>query len=414
MVGSAQHTMPVIRDRLEPSSMDASFVSDPIDLQPPFPLTPQTPAPPGILVIDDSPDILLQIDTALRADYSVRVANSGSRALEILEQTSGADLILLDVLMPDPDGFETCRRIKAHPEWRRIPLIFLTSLNREGHEITGLSLGAVDYLSKPIVPDVLRARIATHLELARIRVELQQRLDELSEERALIEDIIVRLRIDRAFDGRRLRHLMRPVERTSGDICLAAWTPDGRQWVLVGDFTGHGLTAAMAGPLVKQIFYQQCADNVSLDTLIATLDRQLHDQLPTGRFMAAYIAEVTADRRLLHLANASMPEALLVSPAGRVTTLESRSLALGIAPGVSGELLHSLEVETGTRLLLASDGLLEASDSNGRLFGLERLTAAYTALLERQGPLEDLLDAVRYHRGRNSLEDDVLILELTL
>nr|WP_155451452.1 SpoIIE family protein phosphatase [Allochromatium palmeri] len=73
-----------------------------------------------------------------------------------------------------------------------------------------------------------------------------------------------------------------------------------------------------------------------------------------------------------------------------------------------------MEVETESRLLLTSDGLLEASDPNGRLFGLERLTAAYTTLLERQGPLEDLLDAVRYHRGRNSLEDDVLILELTL
>ncbi len=80
MVGSAQHTMPVIRDRLEPSSMDVSFISDPIVLLSPSPFSPPTPTSPRILVIDDSPDILLQIDTALRADYSVHVANSGACA----------------------------------------------------------------------------------------------------------------------------------------------------------------------------------------------------------------------------------------------------------------------------------------------------------------------------------------------
>jgi len=395
--------------------MDSSFDSDPIDFQSSPPPVPQAPIPPKILVIDDSPDILLQIDTALRADYSVRVANSGPRGLGVLEQTSGADLILLDVLMPDPDGFETCRRIKAHPEWRRIPLIFLTSLNREGHEITGLSLGAVDYLSKPIIPDVLRARIATHLELARIRVELQQRIEELSEERALIEDIILRMRVDRAFDHRRLRYLMCPVERTSGDLCLAAWTPDGRQRVLVGDFTGHGLMAAIAGPLVKQSFYRHCAEAIALEALITTLDHQLHEQLPTGKFMAAQVLEVSADRRRLQFMNAGMPEGLLVSPQGEITLLEARSLALGIAPDVAApDRFQTLEVETGTRLLLASDGLLEATDPNGRLFGLERLVKTYTALLERQGPLEDLLEDVRHHRGQNSIDDDVLILELTL
>ncbi|QGU33272.1 PP2C family protein-serine/threonine phosphatase [Thermochromatium tepidum] len=395
--------------------MDISFAPDPIALRSPFRSRSPASSSARVLAVDDSPDVLLQIDTALRADYSVYVANSGPRALEILEQVPNIDLILLDVLMPDPDGFATCRRIKTHPEWCRIPLIFLTALDQHQHEVEGLALGAVDYLSKPIIPDLLRARLATHLELARIRVELQQRVEELSEERALIEDILLRLRRDHAFDGRGLRYLMRPVERTSGDLCLAAWTPDGRQWVLVGDFTGHGLTAAMAGPLVRQILYQQCADNVPLATLIATLDRQLHDQLPTGRFMAAHIVEVTADRRFLHLANASMPEALLVSPAGDIEILASRSLALGIAPDArSHDSLQTLEVETGARLLLTSDGLLEATDPNGQPFGVERLVKAYIALMERQGPLEDLLEEVCHHRGQNSIDDDVLILELTL
>jgi two-component system, HptB-dependent secretion and biofilm response regulator len=396
--------------------MDSSFDSNPIDFRLPLPRRLNQPRfLPRSWSSTTVRTSYSRSTSALRSQYSIRVANSGARALEILEQVPDVDLILLDVLMPDLDGFETCRRIKAHPQWRRIPLIFLTALNQEGHEITGLALGAVDYLSKPIIPDLLRARLATHLELARIRIELQQRLDELSEERALIEDIIVRLRLDRTFDERHLRHLMCPVERTSGDLCLAAWTPDGRQRVLVGDFTGHGLTAAMAGPLVKQLFYRQCADAVALDTLIATLDRQLHEQLPTGRFMAAQVLEVSADRRLLQFMNAGMPEGLLVSPQGDITLLAARSLALGIAPDVAApDRLQTLEVETGTRLLLASDGLVEATDPHDRLFGVERLIGSYRAVLERQGRLEDLLDDLRYYRGQPSIDDDVLILELTL
>ncbi|WP_177168970.1 PP2C family protein-serine/threonine phosphatase [Allochromatium warmingii] len=370
---------------------------------------------PRILIVDDSPEVICQIDALLQAQYSILVANSGLRALEILEQAPGVDLILLDVLMPDPDGFETCRRIKAHPDWCQIPLIFLTALDYEGHEVTGLSLGAVDYLAKPIVPAVLHARLNTHLELARVRCALQQHLNQLAEERALVEACLMRLHTDRRFDARYVRYFMQPVERTSGDLCLVAWTPDDRQWVLVGDFTGHGLIAALAGPLVKQIFYSHCAAGDALETLIATLDTHLYEQLPTGRFMAAYLAEVSADRQQLRLMNASMPEGLLFMPSGACEHLTSRALALGIAPEFAApDRLQTLRVEPGARLLLVSDGVLETTAPDGEQFGLERLLTSYQTLWQRGGSLHDMLADLRYHRGRTALEDDVLILELTL
>lgn len=131
--------------------------------------------------------------------------------------------------------------------------------------------------------------------------------------------------------------------------------------------------------------------------------------------MAAYLAEVSADRQQLRLMNASMPEGLLFMPSGACEHLTSRALALGIAPELAApDRLQTLRVEPGARLLLVSDGVLETTAPDGEQFGLERLLTSYQTLWQRGGSLHDMLADLRYHRGRTALEDDVLILELTL
>ncbi|QIK38646.1 SpoIIE family protein phosphatase [Caldichromatium japonicum] len=375
--------------------------------------------PDTVLAVDDNPDVLLQIDHALRPDYRVCVANSAEGALEVLEQNPEIDLILLDVLMPGLDGFQTCRLIKKHPDWQRIPLLFLTALDQDRQEVMGLMLGAVDYLAKPIVPEVLRARVNTHLELARLRAQLQARIQELTEERALIEDILLRLHRDCSFDNRSLHQIMQPVERVSGDLCLADLTPDGRQWLLAGDFTGHGLIAAMAGPLVKQIFYDHCAFGVPFEQLIATLEQRLYDHLPRGRFMAAHVIEVAADRTQITWINAGMPDAFLVSPGGDIAVLRSQTLPFGIAVGQARAGIQVVAAPPGSHLLLCSDGVTEAASPSGEAFSSERLISAYRELLLvrnlKEGlALDALLQTIYAHRQQNTLEDDALILELAL
>ena len=120
---------------------------------------------PGILVVDDTPDNLSMINNLLKGSYRVRVANNGEKGLKIAFSDSPPDLILLDIMMPVMDGYETCRQLKLNPATRDIPVIFLTAKNEVEDEERGLALGAVDYITKPISPPILMARLKTHLTL---------------------------------------------------------------------------------------------------------------------------------------------------------------------------------------------------------------------------------------------------------
>jgi len=135
------------------------------------PLSSHPPAESRILVVDDEPDNIHVLTTVLREKgYRTSVATNGRKALEFLGRTR-PDLILLDVLMPELDGFETCRQIKASPETRDIPLIFLTAKSDTDDVVRGFDLGAVDYLGKPFNPHELLARVHTHLAMDRLRRE---------------------------------------------------------------------------------------------------------------------------------------------------------------------------------------------------------------------------------------------------
>ena len=118
-----------------------------------------------ILVVDDSPDEVWLMSEVLKADYRVKVANSGEKGLKIAMGGNPPDLILLDVMMPDIDGYEVCRQIKADPRTCDIPVIFLTSKTRMAEEKRGLDMGAVDYVTKPFSPSIVQARVKAHLRL---------------------------------------------------------------------------------------------------------------------------------------------------------------------------------------------------------------------------------------------------------
>ena len=118
-----------------------------------------------VLVVDDSPENIDLLSEILREDYRVRVATSGEKALKIVYSDEPPDLILLDIMMPGVSGLEICRRLKANPDRRRIPIIFVTAMSSTEDERRGLEIGAVDYITKPISPPIVMARVRTHLAL---------------------------------------------------------------------------------------------------------------------------------------------------------------------------------------------------------------------------------------------------------
>ena len=120
-------------------------------------------ARPTVLIVDDTPDNITLLSMLLKDKYNTKVATSGATALQIVA-SSKVDLILLDIMMPDVDGIETCRRLKADPASAAIPVVFLTAKSQPEDEALGRSVGAADFLRKPVNPDQLFSRVAMHVK----------------------------------------------------------------------------------------------------------------------------------------------------------------------------------------------------------------------------------------------------------
>ncbi len=134
-----------------------------------------------ILVIDDQPANLKVLLYFLEQHhFEVRIAENGKRAIQVLEHYH-ADIILLDVLMPDINGFETCRQIKAKKETADIPVIFMTALDALKDKVAGFESGGVDYITKPFQQAEVLARLKTHLTLRRQQLDLEQALEEVKQ-----------------------------------------------------------------------------------------------------------------------------------------------------------------------------------------------------------------------------------------
>ncbi len=130
---------------------------------------------PLVLIVDDNPENLTIIGELLQPQHAVRVANSGIKALRLARLLPQPDLILLDVMMPEMDGYQVLRQLREQPETADIPVILLTALNSPDDEERGLLQGAMDYITKPIRPPILLARVRTQLALRQSNELLRQR-----------------------------------------------------------------------------------------------------------------------------------------------------------------------------------------------------------------------------------------------
>lgn len=140
-----------------------------------------------ILIVDDTPDNIDILGSILRSEYDIKVALNGEKALNIVNSHSKPDMILLDVMMPGMDGYEVCRCLKNNPTTSQIPVIFITAKSDAEDEEKGFSLGAVDYITKPISPPIVKARVKTHLALydqnRELALQVKAHTEELSHTR---------------------------------------------------------------------------------------------------------------------------------------------------------------------------------------------------------------------------------------
>ena len=372
----------------------------------------RTPRRPIVLIVDDARENVEVLADCLQFEYDLRFAYNGPEALACAVDEPPPDLILLDVMMPGMDGYEVLDRLKSDPATAAIPVVFVTAMTAIRDEVRGLALGAVDFIGRPVSPSIVRARVRSHVALAEARRQLAEQNQWLMHERCLAEDILTRLRETETFDCHKLRYVLSSVDRSNGDMLLSAMTPDRRQWVLVGDISGHGPASAVVAPLLGHVFYSQAAENGDAEALLIELNRVMFQRLPLQMFMAFALVEVNAARDRLRVWNGGMPGCFNRSGRGKLTLVGSAYYPLGLQPNLGEtEAPTELVFHPRDRFYLFTDGFCECEDENGKAFGEE----AIFALLAEPGPRRSVqgiwLAAARYH-GSDQFRDDLTLVEL--
>jgi len=378
--------------------------------------------PLTILIAEDSAADLLLLSTIVRRQgHHVLTATNGEQAVEVFARER-PQLVLMDAMMPVMDGFLAARWIKQLAGEQLVPIIFLTSLRESAALAECLDAGGDDFLPKPYNQLILAAKINAMDRLRRLQATVLQQRDQIARhnEHLLHEQRAAKAVFDKvAHSGcinaaPNIRYLQSPYALFNGDLLLAAYTPSGDMHVLLGDFTGHGLPAAIGAMPLAEVFYGMTAKGYGLTQTLREMNAKLKRILPVDMFCCATLLCLSTERRVVEVWNGGMPEGYVHEVAtGKRTPLMSRHLPLGVLSAQAFD--DSTEVwpmALGDRVFLLSDGVLDTADANDQLFGAERLQQVFAANREPDRLFEDIEQALAAFRGE--ARDDVSMVEISL
>jgi sigma-B regulation protein RsbU (phosphoserine phosphatase) len=352
-----------------------------------------------VMIVDDTEaniDILLE---TLADDYKVVVATDGESALEDIKKRL-PDLILLDIMMPGMDGYEVCQKLKEIEITRNIPVIFLTALAKEGDEAKGLGFGAVDYITKPFNPELVKARVRNHLDLKLHRNHLEDLVEKRTQEIAERQRVEYKLRaaqekienelniaaeIQRSilpsvfpafpeyseFD---LYAMMTPAREIGGDFYDFFFVDRDHLAVIIADVSDKGVPAALFMMISRTIFRSIAKQRKSPSQILTETNDLLCEGNDTGMFVTAYIALYHLPTGRLTYSNGGHNPALLFGPNDVYRELTCKhGTALGIGTGQS-YMEYEDKLEIGEILILYTDGVTEACSPHNEFFGVDRFT----------------------------------------
>lgn len=375
--------------------------------------------PLSVLIAEDNAaDRMLLSTIVSRQGHRVLTASNGLEAVSLFEQEQ-PQLVLMDALMPLMDGFEAARRIKQMAGESLVPIIFLTSLTENEALVRCLEAGGDDFLAKPYNRVILEAKINAMDRLRRLQeTVLQQRdliashNDYLLNEQRVAKSVFDRVAHAGCLDAPNIRYLQSPYALFSGDLLLAAFQPSGDMHVLLGDFTGHGLPAAIGAMPLAEAFYGMTAKGHSLREILREVNAKLKRILPLGMFCCATLINISFQRRVVEVWNGGLPDGyLLRADSGERVPLVSRHLPLGVLePNKFSDAYEVYPLGLGDRVFLLSDGVLEARNGSDELFGERRLLDVFSSNQRPADLFADIVQALTVFRGE--LQDDVSLVEV--
>src|SRR5271154_250233 len=287
-----------------------------------------------VLLVDDAPANIQMVNSILKDIYKVRIATSGAKALELAKITPLPDLILLDVMMPDKNGYEVCTQLKLAQETRDIPVIFLTGQTHVDEETRGFDVGAVDYIHKPFSPAVVKARVQTHLMLRGIREQLAKQLLAIQKELETARQIqlsILPSEIPK-IEGLDIAARYIPMTSVAGDFYDFIVVDEKHIGILVADVSGHGMPAALIASMLKIALSAQGAHAADPAQVLAGLNQMLCGKFQYQYVTAAYLF-VDMQKRTLTYAGAGHTPLLLWGGSSKgVRDVAENGLVLGKFP----------------------------------------------------------------------------------
>lgn len=366
----------------------------------------------NILVVDDSPDMRLLMETLLvRHRYKVRTARNGRESIDLARQKH-PDLILMDVQMPEMDGYEATRQIKNDPDLAAIPVIILTAHSATEAKLEGLQQGADDYIAKPFDQRELLARVQSLLRISAYRRLLalrNRRIEsELDMARVLQQKLLPAALPE--VSGLRIQARYIPMDKVGGDFFDTHVDEEGRLGIFLADVSGHGIPGAFFSAIAKMAFHYNrhlTADPVAVLNSIneAVLQFSVH-----SIFLTALFARIDPGEGTVRFALAGQCRPLLHRRAtGEILELSARGVPIGLIPEMPLE-ENSIKLMPRDRLVFFTDGLTELKNDL-ELFDDKKLGEYLRGLGDL--PADELADRLLGH-VRDLEESDTFSDDLTL
>jgi phosphoserine phosphatase RsbU/P len=368
-----------------------------------------------VLIVDDvkaNVDILVQ---ALRSDYKLSVALDGRQALDAVRR-SPPDLILLDIVMPDVDGYEICRTLRATEATRELPIMFLSSLEDVTDKTRGFEAGGNDYLTKPFEMLEVKARVRSLLkaksyaEAVKAAAERDLRIAREIQMGLLPADISAQIR----GTGLDVYAVLEPARHVGGDLFEVLRVGADRVLVAVGDVSGKGIPAALFMAVAMTLLRSLARQGLAPEEILRHLNDELLAQNPRGMFVTLQCLLFDLATGCVTCASAGHHAAIRLAPGHAprpAFTSSGRVLGLMAADDFISE---AQEMQPGDTFVLYTDGVSEAFAPNEELFGEERLLAHLEVSPGKSARDTTLgvLEAVRRHAGGAQQSDDITVVSV--
>jgi len=342
------------------------------------PLPTQYSSSPTILVVDDTPTNLSVLVGILQGHgYRILVARNGQSAIEIARRTQ-PDVMLLDVVMPGLNGFDVCRELRYHPAVSETIVIFLSALGDVSDKVTGLELGAVDYITKPYQSEEVLARVRGHLIRKQLERDLRISRDSLNEElrsagemqRMLLPQALpAHSRVSFAAHYRTSLH-------AGGDYYDVFPLNGDRVGVFVADVSGHGAKAAIIMAMMRTLLHSSEIPLEDPGQVLRSLNLHFSYLKETSLFATALYALIDPTDETLRIACAGHPTPLLLRNTLSITTVECDATVPLFMFDLPNVPVSEHKLSRGDRIIFYTDGFTERQTEAGEMFGFQRLRDA--------------------------------------